>query len=64
MVDVLIVKLTGYCGDDTVLSMSPDPLFMVVDAKTGRELDNGYRSFSEAQDAWADETVVILNTGV
>jgi len=59
--NVLIVKLTGYIGNDTSLTVSPEPLFMVVNAISGAELDNGYRSFEEAQEAWNDHD--IMNKG-
>ena len=46
---VLIIKLKSYQGNDTALEVTPDPLFMVIDAKTGEEVDNGYRSHREAK---------------
>jgi len=49
---VLIVELTGYVGKNTSLDVCPTPLFMVIDAITGEELDNGYRSFEEALECW------------
>ena len=55
---VLIVELKGYIGNDTDLRVIPDPLFMVVDAETGEDLDNGYRSFDEAVRAWYDHDIV------
>ena len=51
----LVVKLTNYQGNDTSLTVDPDPLFMIVDAVTGEEVDNGYRSFKEAKDVWEDD---------
>lgn len=58
MKDILIVKLTGYKGGDTGLLVVPEPLYMVVDAKTGEELDNGYRSFEEAKEAWDNDNII------
>ena len=45
----LIVALRSYDGADTVIRVEPSPLYMIVDAKTGREVDNGYRSYEEAK---------------
>lgn len=60
-VNVLIVKLTSYEGKDTFIKVSPNPLFCVIDAVTGEELDNGYRSEQEAVDAWNDGKHTVLN---
>jgi len=46
---MLIIKLTSYQGNDTALEVAPNPLFMIVNAKTGQEIDNGYRSYKEAK---------------
>lgn len=46
---MLIVKLTSYDGNDTALQTTPSPLFMIVNAVTGQEIDNGYRSYKEAK---------------
>lgn len=58
MKDVLIVELNGYQGEDTEVVVSPESIFMIVDAKTGEELDNGYRSFEEAQEAWEEQNII------
>jgi hypothetical protein len=50
----LIVKLTSYAGVNTTLSVQPDPLFMVVDSETGKELDNGYTSWADAVRYWPE----------
>lgn len=50
----LIVKLRGYTGEDTLLHVEPDPMFMVVNAETGREIDNGYRSYKEAKERYPE----------
>ena len=47
----LIVMLRSYDGDDTRLRVDPDPLFMVVNAETGAEVDNGYRTYEQAKKA-------------
>ena len=51
----IIVKLKSYVGDDTFMNVFPDPLYMVVDADTGEELDNGYKSREEALKKWGDK---------
>jgi len=61
MKKILIVELAGYQGDDTELRVTPDPLFMVVDAVTGEDLDNGYRSFDEAVKAWKDHFIINID---
>ena len=50
----LIVKLTAFTGPHSTLFVNPDPLFMVVDAEDGEELDNGYQSDEEARKIWKD----------
>ena len=55
---ILIVELKSYNGNDTRLQCIPNPLYMVVDSTTGKELDNGYRSFEEAKEAWGDYKIV------
>lgn len=50
----LIIELRNYDGADTMLKVEPNPLFMVVDAETGREIDNGYRSYEEAKRAYPE----------
>ena len=54
MARYLIVRLTRYDGNDTRLDVEPNPLFMVVNAETGEEVDNGYRSYEEAKKAWPE----------
>jgi len=58
MKNILIVKLKSYQGGDTALTVFPEPLYMVIDAKTGEELDNGYRSYEEAIEAWGDQNII------
>ncbi len=50
----MIVKLTCYGGVNTSLVVQPDPLYMVVNARTGEEIDNGYRSWEEAVKSWPE----------
>lgn len=50
--EILIVELKSYRGNDTSLEAYPNPLFIVIDKETGKELDNGYRSRKEATKAW------------
>ena len=59
----LIVKLKSYVGEDTYLHCGgyfgkerkrKDYLYMVVDSRTGEELDIGYRSKLEARKYWPD----------
>ena len=52
MIKPLVVKLTSYVGNDTSITVTPYPLYMVINAETGEELDNGYRTFEEAEEAW------------
>lgn len=59
--NVLVTKLSNYKGNDTGLIVTPNPLFMIIDAKTGKELDTGYRSFEEAAEAWNDTKYNIIN---
>ncbi len=62
---ILIVKLTSYEGDDTAMTVDPDPLYMVVDAVTGEEMDNGYKSHEHAKEIWEfDQRSEVINDEV
>jgi len=60
-VKVLIVRLKSYMGEDTRLEVYPDPLFIVINAETGNEIDNGYRSYNEAKRAYKIARYEVLN---
>jgi len=46
----IIVKLEGYDGMDTSISLDPDPMFVIVHVPSGT-VDYGYRTYNQAASA-------------
>jgi hypothetical protein len=44
----IIVELSSYEGDDTSLTVSPNPMYVIVNTEIGEVDDYGYRSREEA----------------